>query len=239
MPAVPGHAQAVRAAFVKASKAQDREDVALFDQFFSRTTNGTFVEIGALDGISLSNTLAFETVLNWSGLLIEANPALCARLWRSARPRSIKRCSGISDRVALETFEEGRYTSTFHAVSPETERFGHGRRRRHLVKVAPFGHLLRSAGVSSVDLISLDVEGSEARVLQSMDWNISVRVWCIEYQPAFTPPAVNASIARILNEHNYVCVPWSHSHCGQRCLAHNQLWVKRPNDSPADLRHQF
>jgi len=36
--------------------------------------DGFFVECGALDGETRSNTLYFERHLNWSGLLVEADP---------------------------------------------------------------------------------------------------------------------------------------------------------------------
>ena len=58
----------------EASRSQDWEDLALFEQFFSDTYYGKFVEIGAHDGRTLSNTYAFEKIMNWTGVLIEANP---------------------------------------------------------------------------------------------------------------------------------------------------------------------
>ena len=56
-----------REAIGKHSHSQDVEDLALYEQFFSTTRQGRFVEMGALDGSTLSNTYAFETVLNWTG----------------------------------------------------------------------------------------------------------------------------------------------------------------------------
>jgi hypothetical protein len=41
---------------------------------------GFFVECGALDGETRSNTLHFERHLNWSGLLVEADPLNFARM---------------------------------------------------------------------------------------------------------------------------------------------------------------
>lgn len=35
---------------------------------------GTFVEIGAYDGLTYSNTKLFEDTFHWNGVLIEANP---------------------------------------------------------------------------------------------------------------------------------------------------------------------
>ena len=55
------------------SYAQSHEDLAVYEQFFSvpgenPEAPGVFVEMGALDGVTLSNTLAFErSQMNWTG----------------------------------------------------------------------------------------------------------------------------------------------------------------------------
>ena len=55
------------------SYAQSHEDLAVYEQFFSvpgekSEAPGVFVEMGALDGVTLSNTLAFErSRMNWTG----------------------------------------------------------------------------------------------------------------------------------------------------------------------------
>jgi hypothetical protein len=46
---------------------------------------GVFVELGAYDGIQGSNTYMLERCLNWSGLLIEANPWTFKLLQQSGR----------------------------------------------------------------------------------------------------------------------------------------------------------
>lgn len=56
-----------RAALGRNSRSQDMEDLALYEQFFTDTVQGCFAEIGALDGSTLSNTFAYERVLNWTG----------------------------------------------------------------------------------------------------------------------------------------------------------------------------
>ena len=43
--------------------------------FYNKSkTNGFFIEAGAYDGSTISNTLFFEAYRNWTGVLIEANP---------------------------------------------------------------------------------------------------------------------------------------------------------------------
>jgi hypothetical protein len=47
----------------------------LFTKFLGARDYGTFVEIGANDGVSCSNTWGLAE-RNWSGLMVEAIPAL-------------------------------------------------------------------------------------------------------------------------------------------------------------------
>jgi hypothetical protein len=42
--------------------------------------NGVFVDIGANDGVSISNSLYFEERLGWTGLAVEPLPGAYARL---------------------------------------------------------------------------------------------------------------------------------------------------------------
>ena len=50
------------------------EDMYLNTHFFKNKKNGVYIELGALDGVTLSNTKFFEDTLNWSGILIEPHP---------------------------------------------------------------------------------------------------------------------------------------------------------------------
>ena len=55
--------------------SQAKQDQTVYHLFPKK--NGFFIEMGAFDGMSLSNTLRLERHHNWTGLLIEANPDLC------------------------------------------------------------------------------------------------------------------------------------------------------------------
>ena len=52
---------------------------------FVSKNGGFFVEAGAFDGESYSNTLFMERSLNWNGLLIEPNPDSFSKLTRKHR----------------------------------------------------------------------------------------------------------------------------------------------------------
>ena len=74
--------------FENISKKYDTSQIgqSLFvDKHLGKVENGFFVECGAADGKTFSNTFFFEKVRNWSGLLIEANPTLFRRMSLSGR----------------------------------------------------------------------------------------------------------------------------------------------------------
>ena len=54
--------------------SQCQEDEFLNANIFKNKRNGTYIELGALDGVLYSNTKFFEESLNWSGILIEPHP---------------------------------------------------------------------------------------------------------------------------------------------------------------------
>ena len=77
-------------------------------------------------------------------------------------------------------------------------------------------------GIKYVDFFSLDVEGSEARVLATMDWTIPVRVWCIEWEPKVAPASTNQSIAELMTRNGYERRRWEHEDDGVKPLTPNQ-----------------
>jgi hypothetical protein len=75
------------------------EDETLHKWIFNNTEKdqnpGIFVEIGALDGVTYSNTLFFERMFDWRGVLIEAQPENARRLLRVNRRNTVKLPFGI------------------------------------------------------------------------------------------------------------------------------------------------
>ena len=53
---------------------QDHEDLYAHETFFWNRMHGTYLEMGALNGIHLSNTLYFSEAMGWRGMLIEPSP---------------------------------------------------------------------------------------------------------------------------------------------------------------------
>ncbi len=71
-------------------RSNTNEDKKIYERFFKPYTNdggklsrngvGTFVELGAFDGLHETNSRFYEACLGWEGLLIEGNPSVYERL---------------------------------------------------------------------------------------------------------------------------------------------------------------
>ena len=160
------------------SKAQFREDCRLLPLLLSvqpPSGGGRFVELGALDGLAGSNTYALETCLNWTGLLIEANPESYAKLQVSGRTAA-KEHSAVCRRPGYVNVT--RHGSVFAGMPEEmsaayTRAWGRRIPERHSLVEVPcrsLTNLMQDNGLpSGAEFLSLDVQGAEELVLSAVD----------------------------------------------------------------------
>jgi FkbM family methyltransferase len=184
------------------SKSQVQQDLVLDQQIFKGKTNGFFVEVGALDGFGASNTWFFEKERNWSGLLIEPNPIEFNKMVNHPRDLSHKENCAISDIEQEITFlsiegpcnvlsgiKEFYNYQHIDRINRELEMYknypeGHelySRKEEIKMKAVRLQSLFDKYGITKVDLISIDVEGAELQVLNSIDFDkTSIDVLLIE-----------------------------------------------------------
>jgi FkbM family methyltransferase len=160
--------------------SQYREDQLLADHFHGRSS-GYYVEVGAYDGIYLSNTYYFELV-GWTGLLIEANPDK-ARACAQARPRSTTVhaavvAPGSPPIVDLEVVEGLEDLSglrvTTAAQSLSRRLIGGYSAHKVEVPAATLDELLEAQHPPVIDFVSIDIEDSEWEALKGFAlgrWN--------------------------------------------------------------------
>ena len=182
---------------LESSRSQFREDLLLLPLLLGLADaaggNGTFVELGAFDGLTASNTLVLERCFSWRGVLIEANPASFAQLRASGRAAATVHsavCAGggtvrmtakphvKSHEVPVEV-EAG--AAAIAAPSGARGRAARGAARGGAappsagktvaVPCRSLTALLRAAGLRSggATFLSLDVEGAEDRVLETAE----------------------------------------------------------------------
>lgn len=180
-------------------KAQFGEDRVLWQVFRARPT-GYFIEVGAYDGVTLSNTYFLEQ-MGWCGLLFEPIPELCRRA-AVARPRSRVVNAACSKRgsCGTATFTVTQNVPVLSFLQADQEHIERCKREgAQLVEIevpltsvddvlskerrnpAPFGGPWVPHVGWRVDLVSIDTEGCELDVLDGFNLErIKPRVLVIE-----------------------------------------------------------
>jgi FkbM family methyltransferase len=127
---------------------------------------GVFIEAGANDGISQSNTWFLETYRGWSGLLVEPVPSLArmARRFRRAKVFNVALGPIGSDGQKLTLFENDLQTTPVKGAGSKTDS------NQIDAPLRSLSSLLDEAGIDKVDLFSLDVERYEIEVLKGLDF---------------------------------------------------------------------
>ena len=133
--------------------------------------DGTFLEIGAFDGASESTTAFFEQCLGWRGILVEAQP-------QSFRTLLGNRPFTLNIRVATcPAHGSVRFSGdakSFSRIGGNGSDGAVGLLRTTdekspiSVSCGPLGDYLSLLGVTRLDYFSLDVEGSELEVIESL-----------------------------------------------------------------------
>ena len=158
--------------------SQQAEDATLFNMFFNRIERGTYLEFGAVDGVLYSNTLFLEQNLGWSGVLLEASPTSFQGLQKNRAQNNhlfnLAICNSPGTKMFRGTNAEGGIEEFFPGKGRQASN------TKYLVKCDTLKNVLRTANVTSIDFWSLDVEGGELDVLDSMDWSIPVCVLLVE-----------------------------------------------------------
>lgn len=203
------------------SKSQVGQDLYVLE-YFKYKTNGFFVELGASDGITLSNTYLLEKKYNWTGILIEPSFEY-ESLVKNRNCQTFKEC--VSDCEKNLNFiecnnicNEGWYTYS-HPHNSMLEKnlddliiINNCQVKRikpkgevRIVKTTTLESILDKAKAPSIiDYLSLDVEGEEYNILKNFPFNkYKFRIMTIENNGA---EPIGTLIKELLIKNGYIFV---------------------------------
>lgn len=160
--------------------SQSGEDLWVRDNF----TVNTFCEVGAFDGVMSSNTLLFENA-GATGVLVEADPYLAAKCLDNRRAKTW--CCACGQPWFGEFFinHHDRGLSGMKAEGVPI-----------MVPVLPLYMILVASGIKELDLLSIDTEGTELVVWNTIG-DFRPKVVIVEYQTCDQPPKDKEIVARM------------------------------------------
>lgn len=156
------------------SYALNQLDINL-EKYLNRIDNGFYIECGANDGISQSNTLFYRKKYNWKGLLVEPNLYKFNECLKNRPDDIVENYALVSDSYEKDTirgyFQFNDYENSLcgHCDFMSTERF---------LNVEPIDvpattldKLITKHNINKIDFLSLDVENYEINVLEGLNLN--------------------------------------------------------------------
>jgi FkbM family methyltransferase len=166
--------------------------------------NGYFLEIGASDGIELSNTYLLEKKYNWTGICVEPIDRNYQKLLhnRSCHPCSYAIHSKSGEKLEFDIYENdllsglNKYINTYKN-KPIKEKV--------IVNTMSLNDLLNKYDAPSfIEYMSLDTEGSEYEILSTFDFN-KYKIGLIHVEHNYEEPKRTLIKELLLNNgYNYI-----------------------------------
>lgn len=171
--------------------SQYEQDKFLNEVLFKNKKNGVFVDIGANDGVTISNSYFFEKTLGWTGVCFEPLTEAFNKLKKNRSSININGCA--SDKNHLDTFYNvhgyGEMLSGLKSqyderhlerIKKTIEEYG-GYTNETEVQCFDVNDVLKKNGVKKVDFISVDTEGGELKILHAIDYELlKIKVVVVE-----------------------------------------------------------
>lgn len=157
------------------------------DQFIdfvllNRKKRGVFIDIGAHDGVTHSNSFYFERHHAWSGICIEPNPVVFERLVANRTCNCENVCISDTEKMVAFTSISG-YSEMLSGISDSYDERHKERISQELklkggavkeieVPALPIASLIMKYNLKEVQFCSIDTEGNEWPILCSFPFEI-------------------------------------------------------------------
>lgn len=188
-------------------KSQIRQDEYISKFIFNEKKNGFFIELGAVDGITNSNTYYFEKTLGWDGVCIEANPNNKEDLIKN------RDCHKFFCPLYATSGKEVSFDivncSELSGIQTHLGNIGNCKVEDNVVlKTRTMTEILDEIKAPKyIDYMSLDTEGSELQVLMGIDFTkYTIGYMNVEHN---YNPKMRSLIHQFLAKKGYIYSRWN------------------------------
>lgn len=177
--------------------SQAGQDLWVFGEVFNEKRGGYFLDLGAHDGVFISNTYLLERRYNWTGVCVEANPDSFRKLKTNRKVTCVHACldsiegfvnftkRDVMGGIVSEDTDNKSEDEPGEVIRIET---------KTLERV-----LIENNAPSEIDYLSIDIEGAEERVLGTFNFN-NYRFKCMTIERPTEP------LRALFKENGYVLV---------------------------------
>ena len=190
--------------------SQVGQDKFLNEKYFKNKKNGIFIDVGAHDGITGNNSYFFEKELGWTGICIEPLPLIYKKLKKNRNSININCAVDVLD-GETEFIENKGWTQMLSGILKYYDKRHFQRRdkeikirggKTNIINVETFTlkTICDTHNIKKIDYLSIDVEGGELSVIQSIDFN-KVFIDIIGFEDNY--PDISPLIIEYLQNNNY------------------------------------
>ena len=162
--------------------SQNREEEIILSLFSVEKSVGHFLDIGAYDGKTFSNTLRLAE-LGWSGVCVEPSPTVFPALLKLHAPNpniALVNCAVASTTGFMDFWDSGgdAISTTHQAHKIKWERGHPVTYSKMVIYAISFSDLFRKFGLN-FEFINLDVEGVSADLFMLLPLQALERTRCL------------------------------------------------------------
>ena len=187
------------------SNSQIGQDLDVL-KFYNNKRDGYFIEIGAYDGVALSNTLVLERQYGWTGILSEVVPSRFHELLVN-RPNCHNDNHAVYSRSGMKlTFDVANNSNMLSGISVHIDAHrstvNANKSQITVDTISLTDLLLKYNAPQFIDYLSLDTEGSELEILKGFDFS-HYTIGYIDVEHNYVEPR-RGQIKSLLQQHGYV-----------------------------------
>jgi len=179
---------------------QDEDKYIIQYLLKTRVTDGTYLEIGACDGLLYSNTKTLEDYFGFSGILIEPQPSFFQGLIKNRSGRNeLYNCAVTNSSSDLIEFvgnnAEGGVNNN---INTDLRKYNWS---PYTVKNMKMSSILEKSRFRYIDFMIIDVEGSELTLLESIDFTFPI--FCIIIEAHSGEQEKNKEFGKVLQANGF------------------------------------
>jgi FkbM family methyltransferase len=194
--------------------SQHKQDEVLDKVIFQGKKKGFFLDIGANDGVTYSNTYFQEINREWTGICVEPLPDTFRKLKESRRcileNCAVGKSDGHATFLAIEGYGEmlsglkNNYTKKhLERIDSEIATYG-GNKKEIEIVTKNVNTMLASHGVKHIDYCNIDTEGSELTILKAIDFS-KVQIDVITVEANYDWDRFKLRLLLTFKGYKYIC----------------------------------